>query len=101
MTTNANPNSDLRYAPPNFKGHVFADFISAHYHIVFDLSLPIASVTSTIRFETEDGAQWHLVRSSDSVDLPKRINSHAPTKSDHDPRGSFGNQKPYAPNTTW
>ena len=29
-----------------------------------------------------------------------RHNCHEPTKSDHEPRGSFGSQNPYAPNMT-
>src|SRR5262249_16867797 len=32
---------------------------------------------------------------------PKKTNSQLRTKSDHEPRGSFGNQKPYAVMMRW
>src|SRR6266478_4051449 len=40
-------------------------------------------------------------RSEVLVAGPKRNSSHDPTKSDHEPRGSFGNQNPYAEKMTW
>src|SRR5437870_1819420 len=53
-------------------------------------------------FNTSRGSEapritWSVAGTTYLVVRPYRNNSHAPTNSDHDPRGSLGNQNPYAP----